>query len=203
MIKRWLTNYIRENKKDIFVISMLILIGVCIGIVAYVFSSSDIKNEFITSARQVFEISKSETYVKTNILLNGIKADIILIAIMLILSITLFGKIGIYLILILKGVSISFYALILTNIFGILWGIPVILMLIVLVNLIYIPALIYVSVSMLEVNFNIFNVKLKQSNMIIVCDLIKGIMLACVLMFSSLVLEQMLSFVVLKIYLRV
>lgn len=203
MIKKWLKSYIQENKKDIFITCMLIVVGICIGIGAYFLSPAYIRDELITSSKQVFEISRNETYVKTNIILNGIKADMILIFIMLLFSITLFGRLGIYLILVLKGIAISFYTLILINIFGPLWSIPVIIMLILLVNLVYLPALIYIVVCVLEINFNIFNVKMKQSNVMILCDIIKSVAIAGTLMFSSLILEQMLSFIVLKIYLKI
>ena len=43
---------------------------------------ADIKEVFTTSVKEVLDISKSETYIKTNIILNGISKEIIMIIIL-------------------------------------------------------------------------------------------------------------------------
>ena len=164
------------------------------------FAPYEIKELAKTSVKDVFDISKEETYVKTNVILNGIKADVILILILAILSVTLFGRVGIYAIVFLKGISYSLYTILLFKIFGPLWGIIVSFLLVILINMIYIPALIFVVVTFLEINFNLFKVKIQSFNVSMIYKAIFSIIMGFILMFSSVVLEQVLSTVVLNIY---
>ena len=164
------------------------------------FAPYEIKELAKTSVKDVFDISKEETYVKTNVILNGIKADVILILILAILSVTLFGRVGIDAIVFLKGISYSLYTILLFKIFGPLWGIIVSFLLVILVNIIYIPALIFVVVTFLEINFNLFKVKIQSFNVSMIYKAIFSIIMGFILMFSSVVLEQVLSTVVLNIY---
>ena len=164
------------------------------------FAPYEIKELAKTSVKDVFDISKEETYVKTNVILNGIKADVILILILAILSVTLFGRVGIDAIVFLKGISYSLYTILLFKIFGPLWGIIVSFLLVILINMIYIPALIFVVVTFLEINFNLFKVKIQSFNVSMIYKAIFSIIMGFILMFSSVVLEQVLSTVVLNIY---
>lgn len=109
MFKKWIREYILVNKKDIAICLAFITLGIIIGIGAYMFFSPELKTLAIDSVKEVFEISKEETYIKTNVVLNGVKADIILIAILAILSVTLFGKWIIYSFLLFKGISLAIY----------------------------------------------------------------------------------------------
>lgn len=200
MLKKWFKEYIEINKRDILIVVGLILLGVIIGIGAYIFASDAVKDLAVSSVKQVFDISKSETYVKTNIIVNGMKADILLIFILAILSVTLFGKWIIYLIMILKGASLSLYTILLFNIFGPLWGIVTTLLLVILVNILYLPALIYLVVTFLEINFNVFKAKVSNLNVSTTYKVLLVIFLSFVIMFSSIVVEQIASGIVLNIY---
>lgn len=202
MFKRWINEYININKKEILTIICLLILGGIIGTI-YMFISPEVKQVAVTSVKEVFDISKSETYISTNIILNGIKVDIILILILGILSVTLFGKIVIYLILLLKGVALSLYTIILFNIFGPIWGIVTFILLVVLVNIIYLPALIYLTVCFLEVNFNIFRFKSSNVSLIGINNVFWTIVISFVLMFSSIIVEQIVSSIVLNIYSKI
>lgn len=197
MFKKYLESYIRENKVDILIVTTLLLIGLVIGIGIYFFVSNNVKLVAIDSIKQVLDISKEETYIKTNIILNGIKIDLILIGILIVFSVTLFGKWIIYFITVLKGVSTSIYMAVLFNIFGFWWGLLVNLLLVILVNLIYIPAFIYLIVNFLAVNFNIFKAKI---NAVSIYKSVLSVILSFILMISSGVIEQIASTVVLNIY---
>ena len=202
MIKKWLKEYIEINKKDItFVISFLV-VGIIIGICIYIFLSSDVKNLALKNVKEVFDISKNEGFLKANIILNGIKADIILIIILLILSMTLFGRYVMYGIVTFKGISLSVYTILLFKMFGPLWGMLVTFLLVILVNIIYMPALIYVVVCFLEINFNIFRAKL-NNNFSYIYKAIISTIIAAVLMFSSVIVEQISSTIVLNIYSKI
>lgn len=197
MLKKWLREYIQINKREILVIISFLLLGVIIGIVTYIFSSTEVKELAIASVREVFEISKAETYVKTNIILNGVKADIILIAVLAMMSVTLFGKWIIYMITILKGIALSIYTIILFNIFGPFLGMITFLLLVILINIIYIPAFIYIVVCFLDINFSVFKAKTSTTSLY---KVIFTIIIGFILMFSSIVLEQLASTVVLDMY---
>lgn len=199
MLKKWIKEYIAINKREILIVVGLLLLGIVIGIGAYVFSSSEIKQLAIESVKQVLDISKEDTYVKTNIIKNGIKINIITIILFAILSVTLFGKYFIQCLTILKGAAISLYTIVIFKVFGPLWGIVVVLLLVILVNIVYIPAFIYLVTAFLEVNFNMFKLNLKTRGYS-VYKLLLGIFVSFVLMFSSVMIEQIVSSIVLNIY---
>ena len=200
MFKKWMREYIEINKREILVVIGLILIGIIIGVGVYIFASNATKELAISSVKSVFDISKSESYVKTNVITNGIKADLLLILILAILSVTLFGKWIIYLIVTLKGVALSLYTILLFNVFGPLWGILAFILLVLLVNILYLPALIYLVVTFLEVNFNIFKTRINNINVVGIYKVLLAIFITFVIMFSSIVVEQITSSVVLNIY---
>lgn len=203
MLKKWFKEYVEINKREILTIVCLMLLGVIIGAGAYIFAGSAIKDLAISSVKEVFDISKSETYVSTNIILNGIKSDIILILILAMLSVTLFGRWIIYLIMILKGAALSVYTIILFNVFGPLWGIITFILLVLLVNILYLPAVIYLTVSFLEVNFNIFKAKFSNMNVTGIYKVLITIILSFIVMFSSIIVEQLVSSIALNIYTQI
>lgn len=203
MLKKWIKEYIEVNKKEVLIIIGLLLLGVIIGVGIYIFVSSSTKALAITSVKEVFEISKESTYVKTNIVANGVKADILLILILGIASITLFGKWVMYMIVLLKGISLSIYTILLFNIFGFLWGSLVFILLVLLVNILYIPALIYLIVNFLEIHFNIFKTRITNLNVIEIYRILLAVFFSFVIMFSSIVIEQIASPIVLNIYTKI
>lgn len=203
MLKKWIKDYIEVNKKEILYVISFLILGFIIGVFLYIFSSQDIKIVAIQSVKKIFDISKGESYIKTNIIINGLKQDIFLIAVLSIFSMTLFGKWFIYLIISLKGIGISIYIILLFNIFGPLWGILVVFLLVILVNLIFIPALIYISVCFLEVNFNIFKTKINDTNISLFYKTVFRVIIILVIMFSSVVVEQIASSIVLDIYYKI
>ena len=200
MLKKWLKGYIEINKRDIWIIIGFMLVGIVIGAGVYAFADNSVKQLAIENVKEVFNISKSEMYVKTNVIANGIKADALLIGILGILSVTLFGKYIIYGIVIIKGASLSIYTILLFNVFGPLWGIVVFALLVLLVNILYIPALIYLAINFLELHFNIFNARLREANMYTPYRIMLAIFISFIIMFSSVVIEQVASGIVLNIY---
>jgi len=203
MFKKWIKEYIEINKREILIVIGLMFLGVVIGIGIYMFASNTTKDLAITSVKEVFEISKQTTYVKTNIIANGVKADILLILILGIFSVTLFGKWIMYIITMLKGIALSIYTILLFNVFGPLWGILVFILLVLLVNILYIPALIYLIINFLEVHFNVFKARINNLNVVEVYKVLMAIFFSFVIMFSSIVVEQLASSIVLNIYAKI
>ena len=203
MLKKWLKEYFEINKTDILKVVGLLLVGIIIGIGAYVFASQEIKQLLISSVRSVFDISKQDTYIKTNIIVNGIKSNILLIGMLAILALTLFGKWIIYIIMILKGTAISIYTILLFNVFGPLWGIVTTILLVIIVNILYLPAFIYLAVSFLDLNFNIFKTRINTINASLVYRILLVVFIGFVIIFSSIVVEQISGNIVLNIYKKI
>lgn len=200
MIKKLMKEYITNNKYDILLISILIAIGITVGIMVYIFLNNEIKELVLVNAKKVFDISKEDTYISANIILNGLKSNIILITILLIFSVTLFGKWAIYLILISKGIAIGIYTGVLFNIFGFWWGIIVFILLVVVVNMLYIPALIYLTAMLLGLNFDIFKSRRDCINILNISKVLIVTLTSFFIIFSSIVVEQVASNIVLNIY---
>lgn len=203
MVKRWLKEYINKNIYDILCTVVMLVIGIVVGIGIYFFSSEETKVILTTSARSIFELSRDEAYVKTNIISNGLQINIILLVILAISSVTLFGKHVIHFIAMLKGVAISIYMAVLFKIFGLGYGLAAVSLLIILVNLIYIPSFIYLLVTFLEINFNIFKTRILNVNILDRLCILGKIGLAFIGIFSSIILEQVMSSIVLSIFLKV
>ena len=179
---------------------LFILIGIIIGIGVYLFLSDPVKELAITSVKEVFEISRTEEYVKTNVIFNGIKADLVLVVVLAIFSVMLIGKWLIYAAMMLKGIALSLYTILLFNIFGPLWGMLTVLLLVILVNIIYIPALVYLVVRFLEINFGLFKTRINGLTVSSFSKIIMTVLISFTLMFSSIVVEQIASSIVLNIY---
>lgn len=202
MFKRYFKEYILKNKYDLTVLLIMLITGIMVGIGIYIFSDASIKEEVIHKATEVFKLASSKEYIETNVVANGIKTNIILLAILLISSVTLFGRYVIEMLMLLKGAMLSTYSMVLFNVFGVGYGILVVLLLVVLVNLIYIPAYLFLSLLFMEIHFNIFKTKQSSLNTLEVFGNTIKILIGFVFMFSSVILEQMASLVALKVFLK-
>lgn len=200
MIKKLFKQYVLENKYDLCMIVMLLIIGGVCGIGIYCLANANTTNELISSIKQIFDISLEGKILKSNIILNGIKINLTLILILLFFSITLIGRWFIYITTILKGAAIGIYTCIVFSIFGFWWGLITMLLLVVLVNLVYIPAYIYLTTTLLAFNFEIFNTKKDSTNLYCIAKMLTKVIAAFVFMFSSGIVEQLLTNVVFQIY---
>lgn len=203
MVKKWLKEYINRNIYDILIILIMLVIGIVVGIGIYIFAPEGSKELLITSAKSIFEISKDAAYIKTNIILNGLEINGILLLILAISSITLFGRYLIQFVVILKGIAISIYVVVLFKIFGLGYGLIAVFLLIILVNLIYLPALIYLTVTFLEINFNVFKTKISSVSLLEKISVFGKVLVAFCMIFSSIVVEQIMSSVMLSIFLKI
>lgn len=200
MIKKLFKEYVLENKYDLCMIVMLLIIGGVCGIGIYCLANANTTNELISSIKQIFDISLEGKILKSNIILNGIKINLALIFVLLFFSITLIGRWFIYVTTILKGAAVGIYTCIIFSIFGLWWGLLTFLLLVVLVNLVYIPAYIYLTTTLLAFNFEIFNTKKDSTNLYCIAKMLTKVIAAFVFMFSSGIVEQLLTNVVFQIY---
>lgn len=200
MVRKWLKNYIMENKYEVLLFCTLISIGIVIGVITYFLSGFEIRKLAIEAVTGVLDLSAKEEFLKANIILDGLKSNIFLIGILILMAITLFGRWIIYLIVMLKGISIGLYLAILFNVFGFWWGIVVNILLVILVNIIYLPALIYLCIALSNLNFDAFRTRNDGLTLSQIFKVVWSILFSFIFIFSSIILEQILSSVVLNIY---
>jgi hypothetical protein len=200
LIKKWLKNYIIDNKYEVLLFSTLFLIGVVVGIMTYIFAGDEVRRVSMEAVTGVLDLSSKEEFLKSNIIMDGLKSNIILIGILILMSITLFGRWGIYIIMMLKGISIGLYTAVIFNVFGIWWGIVVNLLLVVLVNVVYVPAIIYLCIVLNNLNFDAFRTRNDGLTSKQLFGVIGSILFSFILIFSSIILEQIFSTIVLNIY---
>ncbi|MBR5227561.1 MAG: hypothetical protein IKV94_02890 [Clostridia bacterium] len=200
MIKKFFTQYVEENKYDIYIISMLLIIGFFVGVGLFFLINAEVSNQLINAAKSVFDASMQADNLKINVILNGVKVNLILIIAFLLFSITLIGRVFIYFSTILKGISIGIYSCIIFSIFNIWWGLVVTCLLVVLINLVYIPAYIYLASTLLAFNFGLFNTKKENTSWFSVTKVLTKTIAVFVFMFSSSIVEHMLTGVVFTIY---
>lgn len=203
MIKKLFKEYVLENKYDLCMIVMLLIIGAVCGIGIYFLTNANTTNELISSIKEIFDISLEGKILKSNVILNGIKINLTLIFVLLFFSITLIGRWFIYVTTILKGAAIGIYTCIIFSIFGFWWGILTVLLLVVLVNLVYIPAYIYLTTTLLAFNFEIFNTKKHSTNLYCIAKMLTKVISSFIFMFSSGILEQLLTNIVFQIYTKI
>ncbi len=202
MFKRYIKEYILKNKYDLAILLVMLITGIIVGIGIYVFSDTNVKGELVIKATEVFKLASSKEYIETNVVPNGIKTNVILLLVLAVSSVTLFGRYVIEMMMLLKGAMISIYSAILFNVFGLGYGTLVVLLLVGLVNLIYIPAYLFLSLMFMEIHFNIFKAKQSGINIIEMFGSVIKILLGFVVIFSSIIMEQTLSLVALKIFLK-
>lgn len=200
MLKKWIKNYFVNNKYDVLLFVAIITIGVFIGISTFLLSGEKTQGIVVESVTGVLDLSVKEEFIKANIIADGLKSNLVLILIMIFFSITLFGKWGIYIIMLLKGIGIGIYIAVLFTVFGFWWGLLVNMLLVIIINLIYIPSLIYIAVSLVGLNFYAFKTRNDGLTSKQIFRTILDIFMGFVLIFSSVILEQILSTITLNIY---
>ena len=160
-MKKYLINYIEKNIKNILVIVSFMVIGVILGIVAFNVTNEEIKNLVITEVNNTLNIAKENNYEGVNLVLNELKYNIILIAIIYIFSFTFIPNILVNITSFLKGAKIGFVISLGIKILGVGNGLLFSLLVCILPNIIYIPAYIYVFNNVLLLNNSIINEGIK------------------------------------------
>lgn len=200
MIKKMINEYVLNNKYDIYILLSILLIGVFIGVLGFVFLNYELRTEFISEVKNVFDISKQEGFDGANVIIEGIKSNLLTVILLIFLSITLLCKAGIYLITLVKGISLGLYICSIFTIFGFLKGLLIFFLLVVLVNIIYIPAYIYISTKLMNFNFEIFKSKRDSINMLNILKIMILVTIGFFVMFSGTIFEQIFSKIAINIY---
>lgn len=199
MLKKVLNEYVYQNKKIIIGIFICILIGVLSGIVIYLLSGKDVKQNLSLQMSDSIKLSDNGEYIKTEIIYNGIRNNVIYILIMFGLSVMLYGSLVMYLLYILKGISIGIYIATLFGIFGFWWGLLVVLILVILVNVVYLPAIVFIGVTLINYNLNVMEYRSEVKNVIHLSKVVFNTCFGFIIIFSSIIVEQLMSNIVIKI----
>ena len=179
---------------------MCVLVGIIAGLLVYNFSDKEIKDILVGQMTESIKASDGGEVIKINMIYNGMKNNIILVFFMFLFSIMLYGTLLIYLLYIIKGTAIGIYMGTLFGIFGFWWGILTILVSVILVNIVYLPALIFIGSTFINYNLNVLEYKNQISKVDTISKVVFKISFSMIIIFSSIIIEQLLSNIVIKIY---
>lgn len=188
--------YIRENMSIILKILVIYLIGIAIGILLFVFT--DIKKEYVDIVSGVFEGVKSEDFEGINIIANGIKNNIVYIGILYFSLITIIAPLIICLFVILKAIVTGSYICTLYSVFGIFNGILVSIVSVIIPTFFSLVGYVIICTNII----NLFKL-ISQGEKADIKQLLKHfyfLLISVSLISFSIVLEQLMTGISLKIY---
>lgn len=188
--------YIRENMSIILKILVIYLIGIAIGILLFVFT--DIKKEYVDIVSGVFEGVKSEDFEGINIIANGIKNNIVYIGILYFSLITIIAPLIICLFVILKAIVTGIYICTLYSVFGIFNGILVSIVSVIIPTFFSLVGYVIICTNII----NLFKL-ISQGEKADIKQLLKHfyfLLISVSLISFSIVLEQLMTGISLKIY---
>lgn len=194
----YIKRYIEENFKNIVALLGFIVIGIIFGLIFYQFLPSGTKEELVNTLRTTLDLSKNENFESINVIKNGVISNSILVLVIYIATLTLIAPAVISTTCVFKGFSIGLYIPTLFQVFGFGNGILSLILLVILPYIIYIPAFVFLAVNSINFHFNLVNSNINRFKLVIseVYKLILGISIIVL----SVIVEQLLSFLVIKIY---
>lgn len=198
-MKNYLEKYIGENLKIIKILGCGIGVGVVIGIFLFQLFSTELKQEFITSIIETLDIAKSRNFENINIIKNGIVSNILLISLVYLAAITLIAPICITGINFFKGLSLGLYIPTLFYIFGFGKGLLVTFLIVILPNVIYLPSFVYLSTNAIRFYYMLVE---KNNKLSLIIKEIYKIIISVSLIILSVLIEQILSFAVINLYIK-
>ncbi|MDD3303916.1 MAG: stage II sporulation protein M [Clostridia bacterium] len=197
-MKQYLRNYIEENFKVLSVIFFCLIIGLVVGIILYNMIDASVEEEILKSMRQTLELTKQENFTGINVIKNGMIANIVLVTVIYLVSLSLIAPYVMSILSISKGLAIGIYIPTLFSIFGPGKGLVALLLLVILPNLLYIPAYLYTSANSLKFNHEI--IARESSKMSLVAKESIRVLIGFSIMFLSIVVEQLTTLGVISLY---
>ena len=199
MLKKLISEYVYQNKKIVVGLFICIAIGVISGLIMYLLSNDNVKENLENQMIEAIKLSDNGEYIKTGIIYNGIRNNLIYILIMFALSIMLYGSLIIYLLYLLKGISIGIYIATFFSMFGIGWGLLVIFILVILVNLVYLPGIVFIGITLINYNLDIMEYRSETKKITSFSKVLFNIIFGLLIIFSSIIVEQLMSNILVKI----
>lgn len=199
MLKKLLKEYIIQNRKIVTALFMCIIIGIFAGIVIYNFSGKEVKDILTSQLTEAIKVTDNGEFIKTEVIYNGVRNNIGYVFFMFVFSIMLYGTIFIYLLYVIKGLSIGIYIGTIFGIFGFFWGALVMLLMVVLINIVYLPALSFIGVTLVNYNLDIMEYRREAKKVTTFSKVIVKVLFGLMIIFSSIIIEQLMSNIVIKI----
>lgn len=196
----YIKKYIEDNLKNIFLLFSIIIIGIIFGIIFYQFVPSGTKEQLINTLRITLNSCKQEDFESVNVIKNGIISNCILIVLVYASALTLIAPTCICMINALKAFSIGLYIPTLFQVFGFGNGILALLFLVIIPNIIYIPAFIYLSAN--SINFHFSLIGSNENRFKLIFSESFKLILASSIIVLSVIIEQLLSLGVIRIYIN-
>lgn len=195
----YLREYVKENIKIISVLFLCVIIGLVVGFFVYKIIPSNSNIELISTLKNTLEYTKQEDFAGINVIKNGVISNSILVTIIYFSSITLIAPFFVCIMSFVKGFAIGLYIPTIFYVFGFGNGILVLLLLVIIPNLVYLPAYIYLSINSLKFHYELFEIKEEGKIGLTLREILK-IVLGFSVIILSVILEQLLSYGVIKIY---
>lgn len=199
MLKKLLKEYLVQNKKIVLGLFLCLAVGILSGIIIYNFSSKEVKSILTSQMVEAIKLSDNGEFIKTDVIYNGVRNNIAYIFLMFVFSIMLYGTVFIYLLYIVKGLSIGIYIGTLFGIFGLWWGMLAFLLMIILINMVYLPALSFVGITLISYNLDIMEYRRETKNISTFSKVLVKVLFGLMIIFSSIIIEQLMSNVIIKI----
>jgi len=191
--------YISENISIIIKLVSIYAIGIVIGVIF--FKISGMKQDYIKVVQDIFNSTKEENFKGINLIYNGIKNNVVIFATLYLSLLTIIAPFIIGIIIMLKGAMLGIYTCIIFNVFGFGKGLIVTILTILLPNLLSLLAYIFSSTNIIS-----FFKKLAGGETIGVGLIIKQVywcVLSLSLLCLSVVVEQLISGIILRLYNKV
>lgn len=201
-MKSYILKLLEENKKSIKVFALCLLLGLATGFIAYNFLSTDNKHELVNSVKVTLDICKDESFEKVSILQNGLKSDIYMIILFLVVSTTIVAPLVFCAIYFIKGFAIGIYISVIYSIFGFWSGTISNFLINILPNIIFIPIYIYIGIKTIDFHYYICGDSSLGDKVKRLAILGYSYIISMPFLFLSLVIEQIVFPVVLGIYLK-
>ena len=199
MLKKLLKEYLVQNRKIVLVLFLCLVVGILSGIIIYNFSSKEVKSILTSQMVEAIKLSDNGEFIKTDVIYNGVRNNVAYIFLMFVFSIMLYGTVFIYLLYIIKGLSIGIYIGTLFGIFGFWWGMLVFLLMVILINMVYLPALSFIGITLISYNLDIMEYRREIKNITTFSKVVVKVLFGLMIIFSSIIIEQLMSNVIIKI----
>lgn len=147
-MKKTIEEHLRENIKVYFILSLILILGIIVGII-FVNNASTVHKEEIRSYLTDFigQIKESRNINYVQLFQSSLKSNFKFIGILIFISLTIFGTIGIYILIAYKGFCLGYTISSTIAIFGVGKGTLINLSLILLNQIILIPTIFYIALS--------------------------------------------------------
>ena len=196
-MKKYLINYIYDNKNKIKILCFIMLIGIFVGIIFFSILSNELKEDILKDFTNTLNLSKEENFQMINIILNSALLNIVSIIVIYLISLFIIAPYMTSLYSFIKGLSIGFYIASLIKVFGFGNGIICTLTVVLVPNIIYLPTLIYMLVNSVNFHYSIFEKRISLSLFI---KELYYIIISISLILVSIMLEQTMCNVMINIW---